>query len=329
VLARNPYFRQWSAAAQPTGFPDRIVINTGFPLPTEIRAVETGKADALWDFPTPAQYAQLEATYPNQTYVDLLPDTSYFFLNTHIPPFNSLDVRQAVNFAVDRHALLQGAPINQTGGGKSTCQVLPPDYPGYAAYCPYTLDPGGGNWTAPDLAKAEALIAKSGMKGTRVTVWTEPGVVPQAAVIVETLRSLGFVASDRIFAGNNYGSELANSRNRIQAGFYGWESDYISPAQFFEPLLSCSSFQPDSNGNLNLGGFCDRAVDRAIARATAAQLANSGAAADWAAVDRLVVDEAPWISVANPETIDFVSRRVGDFQYNPQFGELADLLWVQ
>ena len=150
-----------------------------------------------------------------------------------------------------------------------------------------------------------------------------------AEVLVKTLDGLGFPARLKEVSNNDYFSEVDDSSNHVQAGFQNWQADYVSPAQFFEPLLTCSSFQPGS-ANFNDAEFCDPAIDKSISRAEAAEEANSGTAvSDWAAVDHAVVDEAPWIPLANPEVIDFVSRRVGDYQYNPQFGELTDLLWVQ
>ena len=89
------------------------------------------------------------------------PGTSRF--NVNEPPFNNLKARQGVNYATDRAALVKIA-----GGPKlavPTCQVLPPNFPGYEPYCPYTKNPGSGKWTAPDLAKAKQLIDASGTKG--------------------------------------------------------------------------------------------------------------------------------------------------------------------
>ena len=52
-----------------------------------------------------------------------------------------------------------------------TCQLLPPNFPGYQRYCPYTLRPTkGGAWTAPDLVRARRLVAQSGTEGMRVDV---------------------------------------------------------------------------------------------------------------------------------------------------------------
>jgi len=336
VLIRNPDFRQWSAAAQPEGFPGRIIVNTGLPLPIEIRAVERGKADTMWDSPTETEYLQMKASYPTQIYTNSAPFTSYFFLNIRLAPFSSLAVRRAVSFALDRHALMSGAAIDGVGGGAISCQVLPPDFPSYEPYCPYTLDAGNGIWTAPDLHKAQVLMAQSGMKGTRVTVVTcqcfdNSG---QVKIFVRTLNHLGLVAHLRVFPSmyTYFYSEagIPDSANHIQAGFAVWESDYIAASNFFEPLLSCHSFQPNSAANVNFAEFCSPEIDRLINRAAAAQQSNPGSSvALWTKVDRAVVGQAPWIPIANLQNVDFLSRRVGGYQYNPQFGELTDLLSIQ
>ena len=90
------------------------------------------------------------------------------FLNTRVAPFNRLDVRRALNYAADRAAAVQldGGPDSD----QATCQILPPHFQGYRPYCPYTAGTStGGTWTAPDLAKAQALIAHSGTRGMKVT----------------------------------------------------------------------------------------------------------------------------------------------------------------
>jgi peptide/nickel transport system substrate-binding protein len=272
----------------------------------------------------------MKTDYPTRVYSNTIDALDALFLNTRVRPFNSLAVRRAVSFAFDRSAAVVGQPIDSLGGGRLTCQVLPPAFPSYRAYCPYSLDPGRGTWTAPDLATAQELVARSGLRGTRVTVVAIPGFRTTAAkILVETLDGLGFPARLKEINTNDYFGAV-NADDRVQAGVVDWQADYVSPAQFFQPLFACSAFQPDSPANLNVAEFCDPAIDEEIARAEAAEEANSGTAvSDWTAVDHTVVDEAPWIPIANPEVIDFISRRVGDYQYNPQFGELTDLLWVQ
>jgi peptide/nickel transport system substrate-binding protein len=95
-------------------------------------------------------------------------------------------------------------------------------------------------------------------------------------------------------------------------------------------LLTCSSFVPNSSANQNFAEFCDHPIDGDVRRALNAQEANQGSAVgDWAKVDREVVNQAPWVPFENLIQADFVSRRVGDHQYNPTWGEMVDQLWVR
>ena len=123
---------------------------------------------------------------------------------------------------------------------------------------------------------------------------------------------------------------MADSRRKFQAGIGGWQSDYPSAAGFLQALLSCSSFIPRSVGNNNRAEFCNHRIDAEIARASALQTTDPYAASKlWRKIDRDVVDQAPWVFLQNPQHVDFVSRRVGNYQYNPQWGALLDQLWVR
>jgi hypothetical protein len=48
----------------------------------------------------------------------------------------------------------------------------------------------------------------------------------------------------------------------------------------------------------------------------------------WAEIDRAVVDMAVWAPLFNEGT-DFVSERVGNYQFHPAYLVLLDQLWVQ
>jgi ABC-type transport system substrate-binding protein len=49
----------------------------------------------------------------------------------------------------------------------------------------------------------------------------------------------------------------------------------------------------------------------------------------WSKIDREIVDQAPWLPLHTYRQVNFVAKRVGNFQYNPQFGLLLDQLWVR
>lgn len=196
-LKRNRYFHEWAPAAQPAGYPDRILVYSAGTASADIAAVLSGRADYTFDTPAPSQLRQIQLRSPGLLHTVPLPDTDFLDLNTHTPPFNDLRVRQALNFAVDR-----GAIARLYGGldaATPTCQIIPATIPGHAAYCPYTSRPSpSGTWTGANLPRARQLITASGTRGEAVTVLTQapsgPWDEPVARYIIGLLRQLGYRA---------------------------------------------------------------------------------------------------------------------------------------
>jgi YVTN family beta-propeller protein len=329
-LIRNPQFREWSKAAQPDGYPDRIDWKLGEKLVQDVRAVERGTADGIFFVPVPPGLLhEMTTQYASQVHVSPLPRTNYLFLNTRAPPFDDVRVRRAVSYAVDRKVF-----VDLAGGpeyAQPTCQMLPPNFAGYRRYCPFTLNPSsGGFWTAPDLAKAQQLVRASGTSGMRVTYWSEPRYAADAPAVLSLLQRLGYKPRLKSFSTiDAWLRGVVDSRHKAQIGLIGWTADYPAPSEFSVPQLSCRSFSPRSSQNGNLAEFCDPKIDAEIRRALSAQASDPQAArALWAQVDRKTVDQAPHVPLTNPRGIDLVSPRVGNYQYNPQWGALIDQLWV-
>ena len=108
-----------------------------------------------------------------------------------------------------------------------------------------------------------------------------------------------------------------------------WTSDYPGPSGFFDPLLTCAS-RVQGPGNANAAGFCDPRIDREISDATTTRTRNPDAARGlWERIDRQTVDEAPWVPLVSPKIVNVLSKRVGNFQYNPMWSMLIDQLWVR
>lgn len=67
-----------------------------------------------------------------------------------------------------------------------------------------------------------------------------------------------------------------------------------------------------------------------IAHAAELQTTNPPAAAtSWARIDRALTDLAIWLPTVTPNEVDLLSRRDGDYKYNPIWGVLLDQLWVR
>jgi peptide/nickel transport system substrate-binding protein len=247
-------------------------------------------------------------------------------LNTTRPPFDDVRARQAVAYAVDRGHLVD------VFGGKNAaapaCQLLPPNFPGYQRYCPYTVRPTeGGAWTAPDLNRARKLIAESGTEGMRVDVTGTSGKVPFSAFttsLAQTLRGLGYRTSVKRQPQSTYFSSSGfteTGAGRFEAAAAGWFTDYPAPSDFMIGNLACS----------NTSGYsCDPALDRKLRVTAQLQSRNPRAANEaWARLEREVIDRAIIVPVITPKATDFVSKRVRNYQRHPLFGMLISQVWVR
>ena len=172
TLVRNPYFRQWSFAAQPAGYPSVIRYNHVANKNEEDSAVITGRADLT---PVADNGQSLETRYPAQVHAGLRAATTYLLLNTRQPPFISLKARQAVNYAADRGQILQllhRAPGQAHGDLPATPSRLSRS----PALLPLYRGTEDGSWHGPDIAEARQLVQESSTTNVPVTVWTLRGL---------------------------------------------------------------------------------------------------------------------------------------------------------
>lgn len=328
VLERNPHFQEWSKAAKPDGYPDRIIwIFTASNRPG-VRAVEQGREDVAFSGVPRELEREVTTRYARQAHPHPNWEVTYLFLNTKVPPFDDVRARRAVSFAADRTAAMQSAA--QDLGAQPHCQILPPSFPGFRRYCPYTLHPGPtAIWTGPDLERARRLIAASGTKGTPVTIWVPENQRAEGPFARALLRSLGYPTrlkqvSARVYYDPAKGP--GNPRHRVQAGPFTWQADYPAPSNYINILLSCAA---EAKG-VNYSHFCDHHIDTRIRRALALQTTDPYRANKlWAQIDHAIVDQAPIVPLITHRQMEFVSNRVGNYQYNPQWGILLDQLWVR
>jgi YVTN family beta-propeller protein len=323
-FVRNPLFREWSHAAQPAGNPDSIVWQIVPTAQAAVIAVEQGRADWFFGQIPVAQYRQLELTNPAQLHSSPAFAVDFVPLNTNLRPFNDVRVRQALNDAIDR------AEIAELYGGSAfatpTCQPIAPGLPGYVPYCPYTLNPSpDGAWSARDLARARQLVAESGTSGARIVVWGVPdeGWIPPtvAPYIAGVLRSLGYRVELHMVP---IATITQAMRTHFQLSVDGdWIANYPDPSSYLPPFFGCGG----GHGN---GFYCNPGLDREMQRATQLEASDPPRArALWASIDRQLTDAAIWVPTVTLRVVDLTSRRLGNYEYNPVWGFLADQSWVR
>ena len=298
ILVRNPHFKEWSQDAEPDGYPNRIVWRVYKTGDQAALAVEHGNADFLADAVSPQRLRQITTTYTTQTHPSSALVTYYIVPAGSSRLRHDLIARQAIAYAVNRNTI-----INLLGGplaAHPTCQLLPPNFPGYRPYCPYTAGTDHTHWTAPDLTTAHLLARRS--KSFGKTVWVQPGEFA-STYMVHLLDSLGYKA--------RLGSPA------VGALWMGWFGEDYPGADDFLGLYTNPTNTP-------------RDLNRLLQKQLQSQYAGTLA---WAAADRRFARYLWLLPVATPQVLGlgFTARRVGDYLYSPviENNPIIDQMWVK
>ena len=297
IVVRNPNFdASLFDGNVPKGNPDKMTIDILGDPGVALQRVINGQDDYDFQQPPPDRLSSIQSKYANQIKVYTPANTYYFFMNNKVPPFDNLKVRQAVNYAIDRTAL-----VRVYGGlGQPTENVLPPTYPSYKKHDLYPFN----------LAKAKQLVAASGDKGMSVTVWNhDRGNDPKAtAYLVDQLNKIGFKAKEKIINSAVYWTTVGNQATKAQIGFADWFQDYPHPLDWFDVLLNGDRITQTHNNNY--GNFDDASVNAQIDSLKKQPSLTSSVNAQWAKLDNTIMEQAPWAPFMNRQFIDFFNSDI-------------------
>jgi peptide/nickel transport system substrate-binding protein len=292
IVVRNPYFKASMFNGNvPSGNPDKMTIDIIGDDSVALQRTISGTDDYDFHQIPPDRLAATQQKYGSQIKVYTPANTYYFFMNVRQPPFDNLKVRQAVEYAVNREAL-----VRIYGGlGQPTENILPPTYPQYKKHNLYPYN----------LKKAKQLVAASGDKGMAVTVWNhDRGTDPKAsAYLVSVLNSIGFKAKEKIINSAVYWTTVGNQATKAQIGFADWFQDYPHPLDWMDVLLNGNRITQTHNNNYS--NFDDSAVNAKIEALKKQPTLTSSVNAQWAALDQQIMQQAPWVPFMNRQFTDF------------------------
>lgn len=315
VLVRNPNFHQWTAAS-PNGHLNKIDIHIGITPEQAVNETIDGQLDWYFEAVPTDRWTALKARYPSQTFLFPRNNVTYFSMNELKYPFNKLAVRQAVNYAVSRSALLKIFG----GQGIASETVLPPGFG--SAYKPYNLYPY-------DPAKAKQLIRQAGAVGAPVQIWTtNANPAPQASqYLASVLNSIGLkVTQVKVLDDGVYWDTLLSESSDPQIAFNHFDQDYPEGEDFINTLLNGQNIV--KVGNNDVSNTNDPVLNGMIASTMRMPL---GAArnAMWAKIDRLfMARDAGWVPFLHLAEPKFVSPQLHGLVFTGSYFELLPEMWL-
>ena len=297
VVVRNPNFdASMFGGNVPKGNPDKMTFDILGDPGVALQRTINGQDDYDFQQPPPDRLTSIQSKYASQIKVYTPANTYYFFMNNKVPPFDNLKARQAVEYAINRQAL-----VRVYGGlGQPTENILPPTYASYKKHDLYPYN----------LAKAKQLVAASGDKGMSVTVWNhDRGNDPKAtAYLVDQLNAIGFKAKEKIVNSAVYWTTVGNQATKAQIGFADWFQDYPHPLDWFDVLLNGDRITQTHNNNY--ANFDNASINAKINALKKEPSLSSSVNAKWAALDQEIMQQAPWAPFMNRQFIDFFNSDI-------------------
>jgi len=297
TLVRNPNYNN-QIPTMPSGAPDKVVGKIITDPVASYQSVVSGQSDYDYNQVPNDRLPEAQSKYKDQLRIYTNANTWYYFLNNKIPPFNNIKARQAVNYAIDRQAIVSG-PFG--GLGRPTENFLPPGYPQYKKITDFTFD----------LAKAKQLVQQSGTAGQTVDVYgtNEEPAKGSIEYLAGQLTKIGYKPKLHLLSHGVYFQTIGNQATKAQAGHTDWYQDYPHPLDWFDVLLNGNRITQTHNNNP--GNVDVPSVNKEIDALKKITELTPAVNDRWAKVDRdLMVTYATTVPYLNRSSTDFFSTKM-------------------
>lgn len=232
----------------------------------------------------------------------------YIAYNTRHKPFDQLEVRQALDMAVNKDAIIK--TVFQ-GAGQVAVNTLPPTQ--------WSYDESIAD--APrDLEKARQMLRDAGVKeGTEITLWAMPVQRPynpdarlMAQILQEDWGKLGLKVN---IVSYEWGEYLKRAKNgEHDTLLIGWTGDNGDPDNWLGTLYSC-----DAIGSHNHSMWCDPEYDALMKKAKGTSDREQRSEL-YRQAQHYIKQNVPITPIAHSTVSQPVSTRVQDYRVSP-FGK--------
>ncbi len=281
ILAANP--ASWRGAPSIA----RIVIDENVNSDLQLLRFEKGEYDLI-NGPLPSEvYAKVlsDPKLRNLYHTAPMNGVLYFSFNFTKPPFNNLDMRLAVNYAVNKALIVR----NITNGRATIMsQPLPHGIAGYdKALKPYPYNPA--------LARKYLKLAHySGQPITLIYPSQTQDRIRMAEMIQQNLKAVGMnVQIQGVSEWTAFNDEEYNPKANWNMAWYDWWQDYPDAQDFLENLLGTEMFNATNVGNWTNAKF-QQLVDTAD---TLPPTANGQRVKDYQQAEVIAHQQVPWLFI--------------------------------
>jgi peptide/nickel transport system substrate-binding protein len=311
VLEKNPSYWKFPVKL------DRVIYRPIVEDQARLTELLTGSLDLIVG--VPADFvAQLEGNARVSVLKQVGAHVWYLGINNQKKPFDDKRVRQALNYAVNKDAIVRD--VLKGTGAVSKGPVLPSTWGADAGLKAYPYDP----------ERAKKLLAEAGYpNGFSATMWVpESGSGMQAPVAMSTVMqsNLRAVGVNVTLQTMEWGAFLAKLRSKEQDLFaLSWMAGNEDPDMVMYPLLHSSQWTP--NGP-NRALYKNERFDALLAEAR--HITDQGKRAElYREAQRILVEDAPWVFVDHEVQIAAFGKRVQGFKLHPSFDLRVETISVK
>jgi dipeptide transport system substrate-binding protein len=266
--------------------------------------LKAGECDVM-PYPNPADVAAMQAD-PNINVMEQEGlNVGYLAFNVERKPFDDKRVRQALNLAINKQAIIDAV---FQGAGKIAKNPIPPTIWSYnEATKDYPYDP----------AKAKELLAAAGVTGLKTNIWAMPVQRPynpnarrMAEIIQADWAKVGVEAEIVSF---EWGEYLKRSKQgEHDTVLLGWTGDNGDPDNFLYVLLGCDA----ANDGTNRARWCHKPFNDLLVQAKR----TSDAAERTKLYEKaqlIFKEEAPWVTIAHSVVFMPMRKEVVGYRVDP------------
>lgn len=298
VVERNPSYRV-------KGLPKLDGIRFVPVVENSTRSAMLRTGEAQYATPLPAEQMKILGAEP-----DLVIETKpslmarYLAMNVRVKPFSDKRVREAINYAINKNALIK---VAYSGFAVPADGLFPPELPANLKQGPWPYDP----------QKAKALLKEAGYpNGFETTLWSGYNNTTASKAVQflsQQLAQVGIRTKTRLLEPGVRTSEVYAVKDpdasKVRLYYIGWADSTMDPDLTLRPILGTKEAPPKF---MNAGYYSNPAFDALLDKA----LAEPDAAKRKAVYDeaqRIAWNDAPWAFLLYEVNTAGMDKRLKNF----------------